>query len=393
MASDITFVEVDSKKISTELINAFETALGETLYPGDERRIFLEQEIPVLVGLKNDINETGKQNLLRYAKGEQLDALGEWWNTPRLEATKSHTTFRFTLSAIQNQDVLVPSGIRGTPDGTLYFASSKNIVVPAGSLYVDVLAEATETGEKYNGFVPGQIKTLVDPIPYVASVTNIDTSTGGADTEPDDDGTNVWSGYRERIREAPEATSTAGPEGAYIYFAKAADVNISDISTTSPSPGVVKIVVLMKNGEMPTQGTLDKVLAECSQKDRRPLTDNVQVAVPTVVNYDINLTYYLDKEHSTEELNYRKAVEGDSLNCATGAIRDFINWQHSKLGRAITPDELRYRIQSAASYSTTDDKSYTVVRRIVLNSPGNISLKETEVAKVGTITVTYGGLE
>lgn len=390
---DITFVEVDAQKINTELINGFETALGETLYPGDERRIFLEQETPVVVGLKNDINETAKQNLLRYAKGEQLDALGEWWNTPRLGATKAHTIFRFTLSAAQIKDVLVPSGTRGTPDGTLYFATTKDIAITAGSLYADVLAEALEAGEKYNGFISGQIKTLVDPIPYVASVANTDTSTGGADIEKDDDGINIWSGYRERIREAPEATSTAGPEGAYKYYAMAADVNISDIAIISPSPGVVKIIVLMKNGGIPTQDILNKVLSECSPKDRRPLTDNVQVGAPTIVNYDINLTYYLDKEHATEELRYRKAVEGDNLDCTTGAIRDYINWQHEKLGRAVNPDELRYRIQNTASYTTIDSKSYTVVRKIVLNSPGFITLHETEVAKVGNITVTYGGLE
>lgn len=391
--SDINFVEVDAQKISTDLINDFESTLQETLYPGDERRIFLEQQTPVIVGLKNDINETAKQNLLRYAKGPLLDALGEWWNTPRLKATKSHTTFRFALSEIQNKDIVVASGTRGTPDGTIYFASTKDIVIPAGSLTADVLAEATEAGEKYNGFVLGQIKTLVDPISYVASVTNVDTSTGGANIEPDDDGVNIWSGYRQRIREAPGAASTAGPEGAYIAFAKAADVNIVDVVPYSPSPGVVRIVVLMKNGELPTQNVLDKVLDECSPKDRRPLTDKVETAAANVVNYDIDLTYYLDKEHKTEELSYRKKIEGEKLDCSDGAIREYINWQQSKLGRSVNADELRYRIQNAASYTTSDSKSYTAVRRITLSSPDNITLQETEVAKVGSITVTYGGLE
>lgn len=391
--SDIQFIEVDAQQINNDLINSFETALGDTLYPADERRIFLNQEASVIVSLKNDINETAKQNLLRYAKGEQLDALGEWWNTQRLEAAKATTTLRFTLSEVQNNDVIVPSGTRATPDGTIYFAPIIDIVISAGLSYVDVLAYSTETGEKYNDFVAGQIKTLVDPIPYVASVINTDTSTGGSDEEADDDGSNLWSGYRERIREAPEAISTAGPEGAYIYLAKSASSNISDVSTTSPSPGVVKIVALMKNGELPSQDILDKVLAICSQKDRRPLTDNVQSAVPTVVNYNINLTYYLDIEHSSEELAYRKAIEGNNLDCSTGAVRDYINWVQTKLGRSIKQDELKFMIQSAACYTAADGKSYTTVRRIVLTSPDNIILDDTEVAKVGTITVTYGGLE
>lgn len=391
--SDINFITVDSQSINNELINDFETALGETLYPGDERRIFLDQETQVIVAAKNQINETAKQNLLRYAKGEQLDALGEWWNTPRLQAIKAHTTLRFTLSAALTIDIPIAAGKRGTPDGTLYFESSVDIIIPAGSLYADVLAYATEAGEKYNGFVPGQIKTLADPIPYVTSVTNIDTSSGGADIEPDDDGVNIWSGYRERIREAPESISVAGPEGAYECLAKSVDTNIADIKITSPSPGVVQITVLMKNGEMPTQDILNKVLAVCSSKDKRPLTDNVQAAQPTTVSYNIDLIYYLDKEHYSDELFYRKTIEGENLDCSSGGIRDYVNWLQESLDRDINPDELRYRLQNAASYIAIDNKSYTAVRRIVVNSPALTTVTETEVAKVGTITVSYGGLE
>ena len=178
--SDINFVEVDSQKIGSELVNVFEKTLGETLYPGDERRIFLEQETQVLIGLKNDINETAKQNLLRYARGEQLDALGELWNTPRLQATKAHTTLRVTLSAAQNKEVIVPSGTRATPDGTIYFATTKDLIIPTGALKADVSAEALEAGSKFNNFLAGQIKTLVDPVPYITSVENIDISTGGS---------------------------------------------------------------------------------------------------------------------------------------------------------------------------------------------------------------------
>lgn len=69
------------------------------------------------------------------------------------------------------------------------------------------------------------------------------------------------------------------------------------------------------------------------------------------VEYDIELTYYLDKNFSSEESIYRKKVEGDNLDLSNGAIRDYINWQQSMLGNPINPDELRYRIQDAATYS------------------------------------------
>lgn len=386
MLADINFIETNAQTINTKLINDFEASLGETLYPGDERRIFLQQQTAIIVGLKNDINDSAKQNLLRYARGEKLDAVAEdFFYTKRLQAQRASCPGKVKLVAVQNIDTPIAKGKRITPDGVLFFAIREDTVVPAGQLEADVTLEATETGSKYNKLLPGQIKNIVDPIPFVESIVNTDTSNGGADLEDDDS-------YRERCRLAPESYSSAGPEGAYEYYAKSADSSISDVKIISPSPGTVRVIVLLKNGEIPSQDILNKVYAECSPRGRRPLTDKVETGAPTVVTYNIELTYYLDKEHQTEELKYRKAIEGDNLDCSTGAIRDYINWQQSKLGKSLNPDELRYRIQNAATYSV-ENKSYTVVRRIILNNPTYTEVQETEVAKVGTITINYGGLE
>ncbi|TZE82008.1 baseplate assembly protein [Calorimonas adulescens] len=373
--SGINFVDVDAESLKNQLIQDFESALGETFYPGDERRIFLLQILPLIVGLKNDINESAKQNLLRYARGSMLDALGEFYNTPRLQAQKATVTLRFTLSGPQAMEVIIPKGTRATPDGNIYFATNADLVIPPGQITGDITAVSTEAGAKYNDYAPGQIKTIVDPVPYVASVTNIDTSSGGADIEPDDDGVNIWSRYRERIRLAPESFSVAGPEGAYIYWAKTADANIIDVSVSSPSAGTVKVVPLLKDGEIPSQAILDKVSTIVSSKDKRPLTDNVQVAAPTTVSYDITLTYYIALERQTEETIIRNAIEGTG-----GAIDQYKSWQAGKLGRAVNPDYLRQLILNAGAF------------RIDIISPMYIEINPDQVAKAGTVTVTYGGL-
>ena len=49
--SDIKFVETDSSILENQLISGYENIAGETLYPGDERRIFLLQELPIIVGI------------------------------------------------------------------------------------------------------------------------------------------------------------------------------------------------------------------------------------------------------------------------------------------------------------------------------------------------------
>lgn len=77
MADSFNFVETDSAKIYTTVIDSLMTYCTEALYPGDERRIFGEALVTVLVSMYNEFNDKMKQRTLRYARGEVLDAIGE----------------------------------------------------------------------------------------------------------------------------------------------------------------------------------------------------------------------------------------------------------------------------------------------------------------------------
>ena len=109
--------------------------------------------------------------------------------------------------------------------------------------------------------------------------------------------------------------------------------------------------------------------------------------------YNINLTYYLDKNQGTEERRYKKNIQGENLDNKEGAVRDYIKWQQNTLGREISPDELRYKIQDAATYTTTDNKKFTAVRRVEITEPTYKKIDPLKIGKVGTINVVYGGLE
>jgi len=372
----IEFVTVNAQTLYNSLILQFQEALGETLYQGDERRIFLEQQALILVALYNAINDAGNQNLLQYARDTVLDALGARTNTPRLAAQKASVTLRFTLSAVQAVDVTIPAGTRATPDGDLFFATVADLVIPAGDTYGDAAAESTGTGEIYNGFTAGLINQIVDPIAYEASVVNTDASSGGADIEADDDGVNVWSGYRERIRESVTKYSTAGPADAYIYWAKTANSEIQDVAVVSPAAGEVEIVVLMEGGELPSAGVLAEVLEICNDKKVRPLTDLVTAVAPTPVSYDITLTYYISEDNSANETSIRAAIEDTD-----GAVDQYKAWQGGKIGRAISPDYLRQLILNAGAC------------RIDLTVPAYATIEADEVAAADTVLITYGGLE
>lgn len=388
MNNDLKFVDTNAREINLKIINEFEEILGEPLYPGDERRIFLQQLTPLIVGLKHNINDSAKQNLLRYSRNEKLDCIGEdIFFTERLAAQKANCLCKCRLSKVQDIDIIIPANTRVSPDGDIYFCTRNDVIINAGELEAIGILEAQHTGPQYNGFIPGQIKLMVDLIPFVESIVNIEISSGGSDDESDDR-------YRERCRLSQETASTAGPDDAYISFAKEAHPSVSDAKVISPSPGVVQIIILLENAITPSEEILNKILESCSRRDRRPLTDKVEVVACNEVEYDIELTYYLDKNFTSEESVYRKIIEGDNLDLKNGAIREYINWQQSMLGNSINPDELRYRIQDAATYSILSNdtsKKFTAVRKIDLVSPKHTELKDIDVGKVRSIIVNYGG--
>lgn len=362
----ITFAEKSPQKIESSIITTYEGLSGKTLYPGDPIRLFLEAVAAIIIQQRVLIDYSAKQNMLAYAVGNSLDHIGVLVGTDRLQAVAATTTVKFTLSAPQSGSVTIPSGTRVTPSQTVLFATTRDVTILAGATTVDVSMTCTETGTSGNGFTIGQINKLVDPLPWIATVVNITTSNGGSDTETDD-------AYRERIQQAPEHFSTAGPEGAYQYWAKTASQLITDVAVWSPSAGVVEIRPLLADGVIPTQEILDDVLATCSDKTVRPLTDHVTVLAPTIVDYDVSVSYWIDRANQTSSTSIQTAV--------AQAVSDYVTWQKAKLARDINPSELTARMVQAGA------------KRVQITTPIYTALTQTQVAIAGVVSVNYGGLE
>lgn len=362
---EVNFVTKDTATVEAEVIGKYEEITGKTLYPGDPVRLFLESVAFIIGHQRTLIDYAAKMNLLAYAAGDFLDHLGALVGTPRNPAQYALTTVRFTLSAVQAGAITIPKGTRVTPDGNLFFATTEAGTIAAGGTFADVTVACTVAGTAGNGFVAGQIATLVDPIPYVASAANTTTSAGGADIESDDN-------YRLRISQAPEQFSVAGPYRAYEYWARTANQNIVDVAVRSPTPGVVEVRPLMTGGVIPTQDILDAVADIITASDIRPLTDNVQVLAPEVVDYDITLTYYLPAETATPSTLQAAVI---------AAVSSFSSWQAEKIGRDITPSELVRRVMDAGA------------KRVTVSAPVDTALESYQLATVGTVTITYGGLE
>lgn len=362
------FVNIDPQTIIPQMISDFESKLGVTLKAGDQRREFLQGFGYVLSNVLASIEAAGENNLLAYTHGAYMDALGELVGVTRLQPEYASVTVKFTLSAAQSQDVTIPAGTRVTPDGTLFFATTEALVIASGQTNAMVSARATAAGTTYNGFTAGQIAALVDGVPYVGSVANTDTSSGGADTEGDE-------AYRDRIRQAPLAFSAAGPSGAYEYFALSADASVGDVYVTQLSAGTVGIYVVKTGGIIPEAGdaVLTAVLNACSDKARRPLTDTVSVLPAVAADTTVSVEYWISSDDAAKADAVKAAVEA--------AVSDYKLWQTKRIGRAINPDELRRRMLNAGAV------------RINLATPVYTELTAEKVAQFTATTVTYKGAE
>lgn len=364
--ADIVFVDADAGEVESYVIGRYEAITGRTLSKGDPVRLFLLTISALIVLLLNKINETGKQNLLRYATGDNLDHLGALVGVERIAATAAVTTMQVTLSAELGNSTIIPAGTRFTAGDNVFFALDAPMIIKAGQTSGTGSATCLDVGPKGNGYMAGQLKTLVDPVPYVASVANITTSEGGADAQTDDS-------YREDIHGAPERFSTAGPDGAYIYHAKRASAKIADVTVWSSSAGTVEVRPLLAGGELPGEELLNQVKVTLDDKRVRPLTDKVTVLAPEVVNYRIDVSYYIDRDNETQAGAIQSAVNN--------AVTDFVQWQKSKLGRDINPSELIARIMAAGA------------KRVTVTAPVYAKLTPTQVAICSNTKAELGGLE
>lgn len=343
----VEFLETDPETIKTSLITGYESASGRTLADGDPVRIFILSIADAFIQLRTAFNTGAQQNLLSYATGDKLDAQGRNANVERLPESKAVTTLKFTLSQTLGEAYIIPAGFEVT-NGAVTFATTEQLVIDAGELTGETLAQCTTAGVVGNGYVAGQINTIVTPMTFLATATNTTETTGGADVENDAD-------YADRIKLSPNRYSVAGPSKAYVYHTYSVSSSIIDVSVDSPNPGEIKIYPLLENGELPSDDMRQLIQSHISGDDIRPLTDEVEVLAPKAREYEINVDYWIDRENESKAVAITTAVDA--------AVEEYRIWQQTKIGRDITPDELIKRVMTAGAsrvdFSTLSPAKWT----------------------------------
>mgnify|MGYP002624041673 FL=1 len=358
--------------VQSEMVSDYEKKYKEvtgkslTLRRADPETLKLYAASVQIYHLLLHIDMAGKMDLLKYAYGDFLDNLGALRGVTRLPAYPAQVNVRFTLSAVQSSVVTIPAGTRVSNGGDLYFATDEVAEIAIGSTYTDVACTCMTDGEEGNDLLAGALNVLVDPIPYVTSAANTEVTAGGSEIESDDD-------FAGRIYLAPGSYSVAGPTDAYVYHTKSYSSAIGDVEVSSPDACEVEVRFLMADASMPTAGLIAEVQDYLSADDKRPLTDQLTVHAPTGQNFDINVTYYINKSNQDTAVAIQSSVNA--------AVAEYITWQTGTIGRDINPSVLTQMMIDAGA------------KRVEVTSPAFTTVPTGSVARINTQNVTYGGIE
>lgn len=360
---DIQEFYLDAMRESYRELTGKELVMKEA----DPMRLIAYADCLLLYQVVQYADRAGKMSLLKYSFGDYLENIGALKGIERLQGAAAMTKLCFTLSMERNNVVVIPAGTRVTGGDGMYFETLDILEIPAGELSGEVNAACKEIEIKGNGYRPGELKVLVDPIPYVDKVENLTVTEGGADLETDEN-------LAERIYLAPSSWSTAGPDDAYKYWVKTFDAAITDVRVESEVPGVVEIYFILQGGQLPDEAMTEELALFLQDEDIRPLTDRVVVQAPEVQEYGVDLVYFINESDrmraASIQENVRTAVEG------------YIAWQREKIGRDINPDQLRKMIISAGA------------KRVNINEPDFRRITRSSIALLaGEAKVLYGGVE
>lgn len=363
---EINFANKDPKLILSEILSVYKDESGRELSQADPLYTIFNVLTSLFVGVRANIDFTGKQNLLAYAEDAYLDHKVVDFDLKRIEALNASVTIKFTLSQVLAKDYIIPKHTLVTADSKVFFESTQEEIIKAGELSIDLVCIATIAGEIGNGYLPGTIVTQVNPLPFIAGVINIDISAGGINKESNES-------LRERRLVAPQGLSTAGPDKGYINIVRNTNPSVIDVEPYSPSPGVVQIIPLMIDGRFPTSSELEIITRACSAKDKRPLTDKVEAVTPKKFDYEIKFKYWVSSKAEIDIAQIQSNIND--------AVKSFIYQTKTKLGRAINPSLLEQMIMNAGA------------RRVEINKPLQTELTCLQVGNNTACDIEYGGIE
>lgn len=312
------FVTVEAQRLLDLSIAHFEAETGRTLSPS-QVEMYLLETIAYMLSIRGGEEQLAFENcFIAFARSDWLDKHGAGRNTPRLEALPALTSLEFSIPAILVAQIIIPAGTRvSDANGVATFLTLAAAVIPAGDLTVQVAAKATTSGISANGYAPGTITSLIDPIAGVTSVQNLTETSAGANRETD-------PRYRARLALAFERITRGGSLEAYRAITFTWNTRVLDVAVIRSQPGHIDVHPLMDTG-VPTAGEITSLLAFL-QDDKIPQGDYVSVLVPVAHDFTAELHLVVS--------------DPAAVDVAVAAVHAVLDIWARELGGHIAPSEL-----------------------------------------------------
>ena len=343
MATPVNFISTSPADTVADLRSDYQEISGEPLTPASPENLLLHTYGYAETRLRMAIQYVAEQNLVAFAQGSTLEALGLLVGVSRLTETPARLTVEYVLATPASTVVTVPAGSSILGDGIRFQTETRAQFLP-GESTIQVQAIAVVPGESMNGIGVGWLTEPGEPLPSNVpfTVSNITASAGGAAIEGDEP-------LRARIMLAPEQFTVAGPAGAYQFHAFSSSPAIVDVAVRGqelvadpsilppggPIPGQVWVYPLTRTG-FPSAEILELVSAALSPEDVRPLTDWVTVKSPEAIAYAIDVEVRVAAGHIAETV----------IRDVRVAMEELVGELSQRLGNVVVPSIIICRAQT-----------------------------------------------
>jgi phage-related baseplate assembly protein len=208
---------------------------------------------------------------------------------------------RFVSELLDLSRLAPPEAIRGINQETILAERRARLVEVFDEYDIEYDGDLAETdlsvvlqnidGERENrayAAINDAVRSVILAFAEGATLEHLGSLLGVARLEGEKD-----TDLRDRIHYAPDAYGTAGSEGAYIYWARTADVRVTSAVALGPSinglkPGQVNVVIA--TDAVDQTSVLDAVTRKLFSRDVKPLTDMLSVRLAHNVRYSIAAT-------------------------------------------------------------------------------------------------------
>jgi uncharacterized phage protein gp47/JayE len=325
-------------EIFEEMLGVFTKETGMSLHKGSEMAVRLYAFAAQIYGLYLQNEWTLRQCFPQTAQNEYLDHHAALRGLSRNGAVHARGSLRFSVAEAQGETLTIPAGTVSMTAGLVRFETTKEGTLPAGSLFVDVPAQAVEPGA--GGNVPeGLVRVMAVAPVGIGGCTNPLPFVGGMEAEGDE-------ALRARILETyermPNGANAAYYEREALSFEPVVAVNVLG---RSRGLGTVDVVIAGAAGHPGTE-VLTQVKEHLDRQ--REIAVDLMVLPPKV--RALSLSIKLAVEAGEAFLLVKEAVRARLLSYFDGRLlgKDILR---AALGQIIfgVPGVRNYEIISPSS--------------------------------------------